>query len=65
MRCVLALVVLTLAAQPTLASKKPCRDGSGKIVDCPKPQLKLTRCKDANGKFVPCPAPETNPTSVR
>jgi len=36
------------------ASTKPCRDKSGKIIQCPKVRKASPRCKDERGKFAPC-----------
>ncbi|RYF00365.1 MAG: hypothetical protein EOO77_34155 [Oxalobacteraceae bacterium] len=36
------------------ASPKPCRDRSGKIINCPKVRKASPRCKDERGKFAPC-----------
>lgn len=51
-----SLAALTAQAE---ASRKPCRDATGKIIACPKPSSPpQQRCKDAQGRFIPCaPAP--------
>jgi hypothetical protein len=58
MRSFLILAALAVYASPAGASKKPCRDASGKIIPCPKPSPKAQhRCKDAAGRFVKCDHP--------
>ena len=36
------------------AGTKPCRDKSGKIIQCPRVRKESPRCKDERGKFVVC-----------
>lgn len=51
-----------LLASPAPASKKPCRDARGRIVECPKPRAAATpRCKDAKGRFMKCGTPGAKP----
>lgn len=54
----IAIGLLMVAAGPSPASTKPCRDKDGKVVPCPKPPRKPSppRCKDDKGRFVACPA---------
>ena len=48
-----ALLLLAPAAAP--ASQKPCRDASGRVVACPKPEKPApARCKDEKGRFITC-----------
>ena len=63
MRPILFLTAIMLTAQPAIASKKPCRDANGQVVECSKPVPKPERCKDASGKFVPCRGTVTKTTS--
>jgi hypothetical protein len=58
MRLSLIVAVLAVVSVPAQASKKPCRDASGKIIPCPKPSPQAQhRCKDAAGRFVKCERP--------
>ncbi|WP_174278304.1 hypothetical protein [Sphingomonas bacterium] len=50
-----------LAGGPVIASVKPCRDASGKVVTCKKPRKESPRWKDAAGRFVACPPPADQP----
>ncbi|RZL29037.1 MAG: hypothetical protein EOP64_02470 [Sphingomonas sp.] len=55
-RTVLALAasMSLVCAGQTPASPKPCRDRSGKIIQCPKVRKASPRCKDERGRFFPC-----------
>lgn len=50
-----AAALLTLSPTAAPASQKPCRDKTGKVIDCPKPRAPTHRCKDDKGRFVACP----------
>ena len=55
-RILLAGAAAALVAAPAPASKKPCRDAHGRIIERPKPKSPPTpRCKDEKGRFVKCP----------
>lgn len=61
-RILLAAASAAFVATPAPASKKPCRDAQGRVVDCPKPRAApAPRCKDAQGRFVKCGAPGAKP----
>jgi len=55
----LAAGMSLVCAGPAPAGTKPCRDKSGRIVQCPKVRKASPRCKDAGGKFVACSPPGT------
>lgn len=50
----LAAGMSLVCANQAPASTKPCRDKSGKVVQCPKVRKASLRCKDESGKFAPC-----------
>lgn len=58
------LIVGLCLTTPSPASVKPCRDRSGKVIKCPKPESSAKRCRDANGKFVPCSTAKPNGSST-
>lgn len=61
-RMFIALTAAAVAASPAPASKKPCRDAQGRIVECPKPKASSgLRCKDECGRFVKCGTPGAKP----
>lgn len=51
----IAVGVAMIATGPSAASTKPCRDASGRIVECPKTRTPSPRCKDQKGRFAACP----------
>lgn len=55
-RPAVAALIAMLLAHPAAASRKPCRDAAGRIIECKTPRKPMTRCKDAAGRFIPCPA---------
>lgn len=50
----LAASMSLVCAGQSPASMKPCRDKSGKIIQCPKVRKASPRCKDEHGKFAAC-----------
>ncbi|PAX08077.1 hypothetical protein [Sphingomonas lenta] len=63
-RILLATTAAALAASPAPASKKPCRDAQGRVVECPKPKASpSSRCKDERGRFVKCGTPGARPAT--
>ena len=64
-RAPFALMLLWVAA-PALASPKPCRDASGRVVACPKTaKAAPERCKDAAGRFVRCGTAAVKPVPAQ
>ena len=60
----IAAGISLLTASPVPATTKPCRDKSGKIIQCEKVRKPSPRCKDAQGRFTACPKPaNTNQVS--
>ncbi len=62
----LALTLGLLGTSPALASPKPCRDPSGRVIACAKPAKTAPgRCKDAAGRFVRCGTAAAKPVSAQ
>lgn len=63
-RILFAGAAAALVAAPAPASKKPCRDAQGRVIECPKPKSPPTpRCKDEKGRFVKCPGVAKPPSA--
>ena len=62
---ILSILLLLGLPAAALASPKPCRDASGRVIYCPKPAKPAPeRCKDAAGRFVRCGTSGSKPASA-